>query len=161
MTPVIRVDDQVVDELNKRAIRLGTAFVTPNDILRIILGLDSDTHKPERHQKARIVTFKELESKGLINDGQILYLYSPSHGKFPDEQGQVVAASNELKYLKDGKLYAKARLAGELLFKRGLIHNKSIQGPKYWITDKDKVLFDLEEEVRKLRGDRAYSSIQP
>ncbi len=41
MTPVIRIDDQVMDALNKRAIHLGNAFVTPNDLLRIVLGLDS------------------------------------------------------------------------------------------------------------------------
>ncbi len=40
MTPVIRTDDQVMDELNRRAIHLGNAFVTPNDIIRIVLGLD-------------------------------------------------------------------------------------------------------------------------
>ncbi len=45
MTPVLRIDDQVMDELNKRAIRLGNAFVTPNDILIIVLGLDMGAKK--------------------------------------------------------------------------------------------------------------------
>ncbi len=40
MTPVIRIDDEVMDALNKRAIHLGNAFVTPNDILRGVLELD-------------------------------------------------------------------------------------------------------------------------
>jgi hypothetical protein len=42
MTPVIRIDDQVMDELKKRAIALGLVFESPNTTLRRILGLDVD-----------------------------------------------------------------------------------------------------------------------
>ncbi|MBI4303303.1 MAG: hypothetical protein HY665_03060 [Chloroflexi bacterium] len=41
MTPVIRVDDQVMDELKKRAIGLGLVFEPPNATLRRVLGLDT------------------------------------------------------------------------------------------------------------------------
>ncbi len=41
MTPVIRIDDQVMNELKKRAIGLGLVFEPPNATLRIILGLDA------------------------------------------------------------------------------------------------------------------------
>jgi len=40
MAPVIRIDDQVMDNLKRRAIDLGLIFGTPNDVLRGILGLD-------------------------------------------------------------------------------------------------------------------------
>lgn len=41
MTPVIRIDDQVMDELKKRAVALGLVFEPPNATLRRVLGLDS------------------------------------------------------------------------------------------------------------------------
>ena len=40
MTPVIRIDDEVMNELKKRAIDLGLVFEPPNTTLRIALGLD-------------------------------------------------------------------------------------------------------------------------
>ncbi len=41
MTPVIRIDDEVMDELKKRAIDLGLVFEPPNATLRRVLGFDS------------------------------------------------------------------------------------------------------------------------
>jgi hypothetical protein len=41
MAPVIRIDDEVMGELKKRAIALDKVFEAPNTILRIVLGLDS------------------------------------------------------------------------------------------------------------------------
>ena len=40
MTPVIRIDDEVMDELKKRAIGLGLVFEPPNATLRGIRGVD-------------------------------------------------------------------------------------------------------------------------
>jgi len=40
MTPVIRIDDQVMEELKKRAVNLGLVFGTPNEVLRAIFTLD-------------------------------------------------------------------------------------------------------------------------
>jgi hypothetical protein len=40
MTPVIRIDDEVMDELKKRAIGLGLVFEPPNATLRRVLGAD-------------------------------------------------------------------------------------------------------------------------
>jgi len=40
MTPVVRVDDEVMDELKKRAVDLGLVFEPPNATLRRVLGLD-------------------------------------------------------------------------------------------------------------------------
>ena len=39
MAPVIRIDDEVMDKLKKRAIDLGLVFSTPNEVLRAVLGL--------------------------------------------------------------------------------------------------------------------------
>ncbi len=41
MTPVIRIDDEVMDELKKRAVSLGLVFEPPNATLRKVLGLDA------------------------------------------------------------------------------------------------------------------------
>jgi len=40
MSPVIRIDDAVMVELKRHAIRLGLVFESPNATLRVILGLD-------------------------------------------------------------------------------------------------------------------------
>jgi len=37
--PVLRVDDEVWEELKKRAVKLGLVFDTPNTVLRKVLGL--------------------------------------------------------------------------------------------------------------------------
>lgn len=40
MTPVIRVDNDVMEELKRHAVRLGLVFESPNATLRSVLGLD-------------------------------------------------------------------------------------------------------------------------
>ncbi|MDP3880386.1 MAG: hypothetical protein U1D67_09130 [Dehalococcoidia bacterium] len=50
MTPVIRIDDQVMDELKKRAVEFGLVFNTPNEVLRVLLGL---------HKQDNIITDKK------------------------------------------------------------------------------------------------------
>ena len=40
MTPVIRIDDEVMNELKRRAIDLGLVFSTPNEVLRAIFRLE-------------------------------------------------------------------------------------------------------------------------
>lgn len=41
MTPVIRVDDDVMSKLKEQAVALNLVFSTPNEVLRSILGLDT------------------------------------------------------------------------------------------------------------------------
>jgi hypothetical protein len=41
MTPVIRIDDEVMNELKRRAVDLGLVFEPPNATLRRVLGLDA------------------------------------------------------------------------------------------------------------------------
>ena len=49
MTPVIRIDDGVMNELKKRAIGLDLVFDSPNTVLRRILGLDVDAKRLVDH----------------------------------------------------------------------------------------------------------------
>ena len=41
--PTIRIDDDVMRDLQRRALDLGLVFRTPNDVLRSVLGLDEKT----------------------------------------------------------------------------------------------------------------------
>jgi hypothetical protein len=49
MTPVMRVDDEVMDKLKERAIDLGLVFSTPNEVLRAVFSIDrrDDTSVPD------------------------------------------------------------------------------------------------------------------
>lgn len=40
MAPVIRIDDEVMSKLKEQAVALNLVFGTPNEVLRVILGLD-------------------------------------------------------------------------------------------------------------------------
>ena len=103
--------------------------------------------------KARKVTFQELINAGLVEDGQVLCFY---HTRlFNEEQAEIVASSNELKYEGDGKLYSASELARKLLIKHGFKHDeRGVAGPKYWKTEDGKLLDDLNEQIRSRRGDR-------
>ena len=59
MTPVIRIDDQVMDELKKRAMDFGLVFDPPNTTLRRVLDLD-----------APLMDVKEMKAKAnrIIRD---------------------------------------------------------------------------------------------
>jgi len=110
---------------------------------------------PEKSAKSkgRKVLFEELIEAGLIEDGQTLYFYNTR--PFSEERAQVVVSSNKLKYEADGKIYSKSELAKILLVKHGFKHDElGVAGPKYWKTEDGKLLVDLEEQVRKQRGDR-------
>ncbi len=104
----------------------------------------------DKAKKAAKVTFEELVQNGLLTDGEVL---SFSYKQVNGEQAQVVASSNQLKYLADGKLYSKTSLA-ETIFKKHTGYEQSLQGPKFWKTANGKFLVDLEEKVRLQKGDR-------
>jgi hypothetical protein len=84
MTPVIRIDDEVMDELKKRAIGLGLVFEPPNATLRRVLGLDARDVKEMKAVADEIVrkTLKQFaESKNVIeielNASSRKYVYIP------------------------------------------------------------------------------------
>ncbi len=43
MNPIVRIDDEVMDALRKKAIELNLVFESPNTTLRKVLGLDTKT----------------------------------------------------------------------------------------------------------------------
>jgi len=48
MSPVIRIDDDVMNELKKRAVDLDMVFSSPNDVLKAVLGLTTaDKNLPD------------------------------------------------------------------------------------------------------------------
>ena len=52
MTPVIRIDEEVMNKLKERAMEYNMVFSTPNDVLKVILGLtrisDNQSKSSER-----------------------------------------------------------------------------------------------------------------
>ena len=96
---------------------------------------------------------QELVDLGLVRDGQTLYFF---HTRlFQDEQAEIIASLNKLKYKTDGKICATSDLAKVLLIKHGFKHDEhGVQGPIYWQTEDGKLLNDLNEQVRVKRGDR-------
>lgn len=107
----------------------------------------------EYNGKAGNVTFQEIVDAGLIKDGQTLYFYNTR--LFQDEQTQIMASSNKLKYKRDGKIYSSSELAKVLLIRHGFKRDDhGVAGPKYWRTEDGKLLHDINEQVRAKRGDR-------
>ena len=103
--------------------------------------------------KARKVTFEELVSAGLLQDGQVLYFYNTQ--PFTDERAQVIVSSDKLKYERDGHTYSKSELASILLEKHGFKRGDyPVQGPKFWKTEAGRLLDDLNEDIRIQRGER-------
>jgi hypothetical protein len=109
--------------------------------------------KPPPEGKARKVPLQELVDAGLVRNGQILYFF---HGRvFKDEQAEIVANQNKLKYKGDGKLYSISEIAKIVDIKHGLKHDEhGVAGPRYWQTEDGKLLNDLNEQVRAKHRDR-------
>jgi len=97
--------------------------------------------------KAPNVTLKQLVDGGLIEDGQTLYFF---HGKtYENELAEIVANENKLRYKLDETLHSVSDLAKQIDKQLGLKHDDhSIAGPKYWKTEDDKLLHDLNEVIR-------------
>ncbi len=94
------------------------------------------------------VTLQELVDAGLVRNGQTLYFF---HGRaFKDEQTEIVANQNKLKYEGDGKLYSISEIAKIIDVKLGLKHDEhGVAGPRYWQTEDGKLLHDFNEIVRQ------------
>lgn len=104
-------------------------------------------------QKAGRVTFQELAQNGLIKNGQTLCFYNTR--LFKDEQAQIITTSNKLKYKNDGRIYSTSELAKMLLKKHGFKRDEhGVAGPKYWKTEDGRLLNDVNEQLRRQRGDR-------
>jgi predicted CopG family antitoxin len=169
MSEVIRISEPTY----KRLQSLARGFDTPGNVIDRLLDFYEPHHKnillPEggkprgenriarvrgaMPQKAGWVTLQELVDVGLVKDEQILHFY---HTRlFQDEQAEIIASSNKLRYKADGKVYSISDLAKLLLKHHGFKRDEhSVAGPKYWKTKDGKLLNDLNEEVRRQRGDR-------
>ena len=84
MTPVIRVDDEVMNELKKRAVNLGLVFEPPNTTMRRVLGLDVGAKATDMKAIAdKIVqdTLTKFSKKNVIElelyDSSRKYVYIP------------------------------------------------------------------------------------
>lgn len=107
----------------------------------------------KEHGPAKKVYLLDLVSANLIKDKQIVHLFYRNPIK--TEKAQIVASENKLKYLEDGKLYTLSELARILLKNHNCIsHGYSVQGPKYWQSESGKTIDDLNEVIRKQRGER-------
>lgn len=74
---------------------------------------------------------------------------------FDDEKAEIVTSSNKVRYKADGKLHSVSELAKTLLVKHGFKHDKhGVAGPRYWKTEDGKLPGELNEQIRRRRGDR-------
>lgn len=73
MTPVIRIDDEVMSELKKRAAELDRVFEPPNATLRIVLGLDS------RSSRQPQTAGSPTRGEKTITKATILVIHAPYH----------------------------------------------------------------------------------
>lgn len=150
--------DNFAKEAEAKIAKIWEAIDLPLDLFRIYpqesYDIISSVQEPaEYQQKARRVTLRELVDAGLIRDRQILYFY---HTRlFKDSQAKVLASSNKLQYMENGIIYSVSELAKILLKKHGFKSDEhGVAGPRYWKTEEGALIDDLNEEVRKKRGDR-------
>jgi len=58
--PVLRVDDDVWEELKQRAVHLGLVFESPNAVLRKVLGLQEKRRRSKRGVRGKTTRQKEF-----------------------------------------------------------------------------------------------------
>jgi hypothetical protein len=109
-----------------------------------------DTASTSRSGKAPRVTFRELASADLLEDGQVLYLCDRQRQRVGQESAIVRLDDNRLEY-GSGRREKSSPLALELLKKHRVVPTslKAVQGPLHWITEKGVTLDELNAEVRR------------
>jgi len=145
--------ERLAKEVETKISKIWSTLDLPLDLLRISpptppSGTISIGQPQEYIGKARKVTLQELVDTGLVRNGQTLYFF---HGRiFKDEQAEIVANQNKLKYKGDGKLYSISEIAKIIDIKLGLKHDEhGVAGPKYWQTEDGKLLHDFNKIVRR------------
>ncbi|MCM8786381.1 MAG: type I restriction enzyme HsdR N-terminal domain-containing protein [Candidatus Omnitrophica bacterium] len=139
-------------ELKNKISEIWDAVGLPTDLFRSITSFEktSIVVSPLESEKARKVTLQELVDAGLVRDGQILYFFHRGRGVFKDEQAEIVANQNKLRYKGDGKLYSISELAKKIDIKLGFKRDEhGVAGPNYWQTEDGRLLHDLNEIVRQ------------
>ncbi len=134
------------EEEKAKVSEIWNALDLPLELFRRIPAPPID--KYVRGRIAKKVTLQELVDAGLVRNGQKLYFF---HGReFKDEQTEIVANQNKLKYKGDGKLYSISEIAKIIDIKRGLKHDEhGVAGPRYWQTEDGKLLHAFNEIVRQ------------
>jgi hypothetical protein len=150
--------ESLAKEAQTTILEIWNALGLPLDLFRIptptLPGRITPVSPPSEYvRKAGRVTLQELADACLVKDGQTLYFF---HTRLlQDEQANIIASSNKLRYKADGKIYSISDLAKILLIKHGFKRDEhGVAGPKYWRTEDGKLLNDLNEQVRAQRGDR-------
>lgn len=158
----IEIDNDVFAYLQKNA----RPFVdTPNSTLRRLLGIDSAATavKPKKsspaanaeleklldenftaahsRSKAPKADLKVLVQKGLLRNGQKLYLIDYQGNRV--QKFSVVISGGDLIY--NDQRYSMSNLAQELLAKVGFKSN-SVRGPAHWVTDDGKSIKDFWQQ---------------
>jgi hypothetical protein len=146
--------ENLVKEVKAKVSELWDALGLPLDLFRIPTPTPSGRITPVGPSiggKARKVPLQELVDASLVRNGQILYFF---HGRvFKDEQAEIIANQNKLKYKVDGKLYSISEIAEVVDIKHGFKRSQH-RGPIFWQTENGKLLNDLNEQVRAKRGNR-------
>lgn len=150
--------ETLTKEQDAEITKIWDSIDLPSDLFKAVLLPISGAVTPvgtpaEYTTRAMRVTLQELVDADLVKDGQILYFY---HTRlFRNEQAQILAPSNKLKYRRDGRVYSTSELAKVLLIKHGFKRDEhGVAGPRYWKTKDGELLDDLNEKVRQKRGDR-------
>lgn len=138
-------------EAEDKVAEIWNALGLPLDLFRIpasTVRITPGTSPIVSVGKARKVHLQELVDAGLVRNGQTLYFF---HDKvFKNEQAEIVADQNKLKYKGDGKLYSVSEIAKIIDIKLGLKQDEhGVAGPRYWQTEDGKLLHDLNEIVRQ------------
>ncbi len=143
--------ENLVKEAWDRISDIWNSLGLPFDLFRSSVpttGATPSAPSPEYVGRARKVTLQELVDAGLVRNGQTLYFF---HGRvFKEEQTEIVANQNRLKYKGDGKLYSISEIAKIIDIKLKLKHDEhGVAGPRYWQTEDGKLLRDLNEIIRR------------
>jgi hypothetical protein len=174
MTPTIRIDEEVMTALKKRAKELDLVFEPPNTTLRVVLGIDSkpavlgdfpSNNTQETNKQTTIVIHAPWNNEGGKTGEPYsveTYLHTGIAKNYAIAQNEVNAlhAGDKVIVLRNNK--NKARVEGMLveLIKREKKTKNFIQ--KYDVVFKDQVLVDysyqLPQEKLTLRGIKVYES---
>ena len=145
----------LTEELGSKISEIWAALGLPLDLLKIPTRTPKVLRPASLSEgvKGRRVLLRELVEANLITDRQTLYFYHTQ--LFQNEQVEIIASDNKVRYKADGRAYSVSDLAKVLLIKHGFKHDEhGVAGPKYWKTEGGTLLNDLNEQVRARRGDR-------
>jgi len=147
--------DSLTEELRSKISEIWVALGLPLDLFKIPARAPKmpGSAQPPEGAKGRRVLLQELVEANLVRDGQTLYFYHTQ--LFQNEQVEIMASDNKVRYKADGRAYSVSDLAKILLIKHGFKHDEhGVAGPRYWKTESGALLNDLNEQVRARRGDR-------